>query len=768
MFRTKLLASSALVFLAGIAAANAQQAGSNVTLPQVNVSGQPAGNADDVQPKATVSDQVGKFALPQTAASVDKQTIDETINIIDTEDAAKYLPSIFIRKRNYGDTQPVIETRTWGVNSSARSLVYVDDTPISALIANNNTIGAPRWGLVAPESIAGIDFLYGPFAAQYPGNSMGGVMLITTTMPETLTSTIKQTVADQAFNVYNTKQSFLTSNTAATVGDKTGKVSWFLSANHEDSYSQPLSIITNATAPAGTSGTIPALNKLGQAANVIGAGGMLHTVMDTVSAKVAVDLNDWLRATYSTSFWSNDGNSSVQTYLSDGSGNPTFGNVKSFASSRYTINEQHLMNALTLKSDTKDNWDFEAIATRYDFLNDIQRGPSGVTATGTGFSTAGTIQRLDGTGWDTEDLKGIYRPDGFNGKHEISFGVHRDQFVLNNPTYNANDWLNSGDTGNGTLSTSGRGKTETDALWGQEAWKFAPGFRAILGGRMEQWHAFDGYNYTGGVGANELGRKSTGFSPKATLEWQINPVWAASFNFGQAWRYPTVAELYQIGTSNANTLVPNANLQPEHVTSYEIAVERNANNLRLRASFFWEDTTNTIVSQTNFTGNGATSYWQNVNATRNRGVELLAEQRDFLISGLTLSNSVTYVDSRIVSDPGFKDANFPTATAVGKHVPYVPDWRDTVTVTYRPNDIVTLFAAARYQGTMWSTIDNTDTQHNVMGAFDKFFIVDFHANFKISPTLTADVGVDNALNTKYFEYHPFPGRTVIGSLKARF
>ncbi len=116
MFRTKLLASSALVFLAGIAAANAQQAGSNVTLPQVNVSGQPAGNADDVQPKATVSDQVGKFALPQTAASVDKQTIDETINIIDTEDAAKYLPSIFIRKRNYGDTQPVIETRTWGVN----------------------------------------------------------------------------------------------------------------------------------------------------------------------------------------------------------------------------------------------------------------------------------------------------------------------------------------------------------------------------------------------------------------------------------------------------------------------------------------------------------------------------------------------------------------------------------------------------------------------------------------------------------------------------
>src|SRR5439155_3755181 len=84
------------------------------------------------------------------------------------------------RKRNYGDNQSVLATRTWGLNSSARSLIYVDDILISNLQGNNNSNASPRWGLVAPEEIQRIDFLYGPFAAMYPGNSIGGVLQITT------------------------------------------------------------------------------------------------------------------------------------------------------------------------------------------------------------------------------------------------------------------------------------------------------------------------------------------------------------------------------------------------------------------------------------------------------------------------------------------------------------------------------------------------------------------------------------------------------------
>src|SRR4051794_7203 len=64
-----------------------------------------------------------RLTLP-AIATVTAARAQETVNLVDAEDAVKYLPSVFIRKRNYGDTQSTMATRTWGVSSSARSLVF--------------------------------------------------------------------------------------------------------------------------------------------------------------------------------------------------------------------------------------------------------------------------------------------------------------------------------------------------------------------------------------------------------------------------------------------------------------------------------------------------------------------------------------------------------------------------------------------------------------------------------------------------------------------
>ena len=55
---------------------------------------------------------VQKWQFPNTVASVTRKQIERTINIVDTEDAVKYMPSLFVRKRNNGDTQAVLQTRT--------------------------------------------------------------------------------------------------------------------------------------------------------------------------------------------------------------------------------------------------------------------------------------------------------------------------------------------------------------------------------------------------------------------------------------------------------------------------------------------------------------------------------------------------------------------------------------------------------------------------------------------------------------------------------
>ncbi|WP_022724157.1 TonB-dependent receptor domain-containing protein, partial [Rhodopseudomonas sp. B29] len=544
-----------------------------------------------------------KYQLPQTSASITAAEIQQKINIVDTEDAVKYMPSLFVRKRNAGDTQPVLATRTAGVGASARSLVYADDILLSALIANNNTIGAPRWGLVAPEEIERVDFLYGPFSAAYPGNSLGGVLQITTRMPEKLEVTGKQTEAFQTFSRYGTTNTYPTSQSSLSLGDKVGNFSYLISGNFQDSYSQPLTWVTTSSTPAGTTGTIPALNKLGAVANVVGAGGLLHTEMANLKGKLAWDVTPLVKATLTTAYWSNDANSDVQTYLRTATGVPTFGGVAGFASNNYTLHEKHLANSLSVKSDTKGTYDFDLSVSRYDFLQDIQRSPYGV-GSGTSFTTNGKIARLDGTNWTNGDAKGIWRPDDFN---EISFGVHADRYYLNNPTYATPTWAGGSDS-TSTLYSNGRGATQTQALWLQDAWKFVPDWKLTVGGRFEHWSATDGVNLgtvqtsSGAITSTTITNQpeidATRFSPKASLSWMPSAQWEVTGSVGQAYRFPTVSELYQIVQTGLVYSTPNPNLKPENGVSEEIAIQRKFTDGNIRLSVFNEYIRDALISQT--------------------------------------------------------------------------------------------------------------------------------------------------------------------------
>ncbi len=211
-----------------------------------------------------------------------------------------------------------------------------------------------------------------------------------------------------------------------------------------------------------------------------------------------------VNATYQIGFWSNDTTSTVQTYLRDASGNATYAGIKSFASNNYTLDEEHLANSISIRTNTRDLFDWDFSASNYYYLEDIQRSPY-TAGTGAQFSTNGNIARLDGTNWTNADLKLICRPEGMGGAHEISFGLHGDRSYLDNPTYATPTW-NGGPDSSGTVYTNGRGTTRTEAFWAQDAWRFAPKFKLTFGGRLEDWQAADGYNLStrqSGTGAGD-------------------------------------------------------------------------------------------------------------------------------------------------------------------------------------------------------------------------------------------------------------------------
>ena len=775
---TCLLASTALSPISALAQQAAQD---GAQLPDIEVTA-PRAKADDTLATPPV---VEKFQLPQKSFSTTAKQIEETVNVKDAEDAVKYMPSLFVRKRNDGDNSSVLSTRTWGVNSSARTLIYSDDLLVSALIGNNNNGASPHWNLVPPESIERIDFLNGPYAAAYPGNSMGGVLLISTSMPDHLIATAKQTFSVQPSSIYGTKSTYATKETAATIGDRIEMFSWMLNANLQVSDAQPLTFVTSGSIPANTSGTIPALNKTGAAANVLGAGIQIHSQQIAANLKLAYDFTPSVKGTYTLGVWNNVQTSNPQTYLTSTVTNlPTFAGQSGFAGGEYNWTQTHLSNAISLKSDTRGVFDFDVSASSYNYLTDLQKLPyTVVAAPGLGFSTNGKIVRNDGTNWQNADAKGIWRPNGIDGTHEVSFGVHGDRYYFDNPTYASDNWNSTPATGNGALYSEGLGETRTGALWAQDAWKLTSNAKFTLGGRLETWRAFDGFNLNtiaSAAGAitststfNQPSLNSTNFSPKVSLSWDINKDWNVTGSFGEAYRYPTVTELYQnvsITTGTTAVTVANPFLTPEQDLNGEINLERKWDDGRVRLTLFHEHTNNAIISQTNFVTNPvtlaqvATTTISNVNAIQMQGAEASAEKDNVLIRGLQLFGSLTYVDSRILSDPGWAAAT----TVVGKRVPYVPDWRAKLGFTYRPNDSWAWTVAARYSGKQFSTMDNTDLIPSVYGAFDNYFVVDTRLHYAATEKVTFDVGIDNLTNTNYWLYHPFPGRTYIADVKIKF
>jgi len=711
----------------------------------------------------TPASQLQLNTLP-TTASITARKVEETVNLLDTEDAVKYLPSVFLRKRNNGDTQATMATRVWGVSSSARSLVYADGVPLTALIANNNTLGAPRWGLVSPEEIARIDMMYGPYSAAYAGNSMGAVMEITTRQPDSLEGSIEQTDALQRFGLYGTTRSYNTAQTNATLGDRLGRFSFWLSGSYQNSHSQPLLFVTSSSFPSGTSGGFSATNKLGAPANVLGATGLLHTEMGNAKVKVAYDISPELSAAYTFGFWRNDGSAGVDSYLDSG-GAPTFAGQPGFASGFYDLIQEHTAHSLALRTHNRRDWDFEAVGSVYRFDKDQQRLPSSVDSNGTTFGQGGKIAVLDGTGWSTVDLKASWHRDGLAARHIVTFGMHDDRYKLLNPTYLTDDWR-SGRFG--AVTTEGDGRTKTDALWIQDAWAITPTLRFTFGGRYEWWRAYGGYNASGGARVIQPEVATSKFSPKGVLDWDATPQWSFSASVGQAYRFATASELYQLVSTGATFTSPDPNLKPDDDLAVELRATRTFGNGTAQLALFQDDVHDAIIAQYLPLVPGSTqlfSYLSNVDHVRARGVELSLGGTDVLVHGLELNASGTFLDARTLALSGRASATAPAGSAVGKFLPNIPKWRATASGTYHANPRLSLTLAGRYSSKLFTTLDNADVNPNVYQGFAAWFVMDARATYQLTPHWSAALGVDNLFDRKYFLFHPFPQRTVVASAK---
>ncbi|HEY1606349.1 MAG TPA: TonB-dependent receptor [Allosphingosinicella sp.] len=709
---------------------------------------------------------------PATSESVDAGRLAETTTLLNAEDAVRYLPSLLVRKRHVGDTQAPLATRTSGVGSSARSLIYADGVLLSALIGNNNSFASPRWDMVAPEEIARVDVLYGPFAAAYPGNSIGAVVDITTRLPEKAEGSLRVATGVQSFDQYGTHGVFPATELSATAGDRFGRFAIFASVNRLDSLGQPLAFAT-ATRPAGTSnagipatGAYPDLNRAGAPIFVLGAAGIERQRQDDLKLKLAFDASPTLRFIWVGGLFLNDTDATAQTYLGAAGGVPLYAGAlnldghpvnvpaSAFSNNVYRLDERHWMQALTVEGGKSGGLQWRAIGSIYDYAKDRQRIPSGALP-GAEAGGPGSIVDMGGTGWRTLDIDARLKG--------LSAGGHLDLFRLESDRFAAADWRSGPE---GAPTQVSRGRMRTAAIWAQDVVRLAPSLQLILGARYEWWRAFQGFNFSSApaLSVNQPALAKQGLSPKASLRWRPDAHWTLTLSGGQAFRFPTVSELYQAVTTGPTLTIPDPHLRPERARSEELAASWSDDKGPIRLSLFNEAIEDALISQTAPLVPGSTSLFafvQNIPRTHVKGAELAFERSDLLVHGLTLSGSLTLADPRTVRDPAFPAAE-------GKDLPQVPRRRFTLVATWHESERTSFTLAARAASRSYGTIDNSDPVTHTFQGFDSYFVIDARADFRIGRHWNAAIGVENLGNDKYYLFHPFPQRTLTAELGYRF
>ena len=319
--------------------------------------------------------------------SITAKQIEETINLKDPEDAVKYLPSLFVRKRNDGDNQAVLATRTWGLNSSARTLIYYDDLLVSALIGNNNSGASPHWNLISPEAIARIDFLNGPFCGHLSGqlDRRRAADHLENAGPSRC-ATAKETVSVMPWNQYGTKDTYVTSvRPALSAGNRDGAAVMVGQRQLPGRLSAAVDLHDQWLDPGGNDRNVSGAEQAGRRRRRRRHRRARHIRSRRRRiSRLAYDVTPLVQATYSLGDL--EQRPDLQSAdLSDVDGDRRCRRSAASPASRATNtlwDQTHMSNAVSLKSDTKGVYDFDLSASSYNYLQDIMLNPYTVTPTG--------------------------------------------------------------------------------------------------------------------------------------------------------------------------------------------------------------------------------------------------------------------------------------------------------------------------------------------------------------------------------------------------
>jgi|TARA_B110000879_G_scaffold45998_1_gene64883 iron complex outermembrane receptor protein len=690
-----------------------------------------------------------------------------SINVATTEDVVKYEPSIVIRRRFIGDANGVLGMRGSNMFQTSRSMVFADGVPLHYLLQTRWN-GSPRWTMVSASEIAQVKVRYGPFSAEYSGNSMGGVVEIETAIPQRSEFHFDSSFFSQNFNDYGFDDSVNGYKSFISYGNKIGDTSFYLSFNRLENEAQPQTFRfgggSSVSDPIEVTGALVENDERGRERLWFMDTGIVDAQTNNYKFKLGQDLGEWkalLNVAYEDRSSSND---SANSYLTSSDGNTVYsGNVVqdgvqfSLPSTRFAASElerRSVSTGLRLRGPVTDSIELEVNVNQFSVLRNETRS-SRTHLDDPAFTPAGQVSDFDDTGWNAAEVKLYFSDLGVPGLSLVA-GARHESYELNFDVFASNNF--AAGTKDKPSSSSG-GETEINALYAQLNWEINEQWDMTLGLRAEEFQSTNGYFdddevATPGFDLIEVPKRSHNkTSPKFSAGYRPNTLWSYRYSVAKAYRFPIVEELFSEFEAFNSISIANAGLSPEDGLHHNFMIQRELENGYLRMNFFTEKIKEVIESQSATLENGvAIRTFLPVDEIETTGLEFIINSNDLLINGLDVRFNLVATDSEIVK-------NAPNRAIEGNVYPRMPKWRSNLLATYHIGSSWDIGGNLQYASNSFGRTDNTDRQDNVYGAQDKFTRVGLKFTYRLDAGMSFGLGVDNLTDEVSYVAHPWPGRT---------
>ncbi|MEW6619135.1 MAG: TonB-dependent receptor [bacterium] len=688
--------------------------------------------------------------VPVSTSVVTQKEIEEKKAVF-VDEALKYEPGVYLKRAKFADMGNTVTLR--GFSNQNRTLVLLDGQSL-----NDAYTGNVEWSALPLENVERIEIVEGPVSSLYGGNAMGGVINIITKKPDVESLLFKSSASTNNTYVHSLGYS-----------NKFNRFSLRFNLEKKSSEGERTDFVVKSVSP-GTGGTRvtgwqKTKNAKGIDAYLIGDTGKNCWEQNQYSGKFTYSINPISNLYLALNYGQREyGYSDPQSYLKDSNGKPVdngkidlgVGTMtiypKDFLSSwgRYNSNLYHLgydtlLGLINIKSKISLN-------KRQSFYIVPQSGATAQGGPGKFNDTA-----------PSQDIQAEIQTDiPFLQDNLLSIGLNYrlDKTIIKE--YDLIDWKNedSKKTTNPTVEI--KGKAKISAVYAQTELEVINNLKAFLGARYDTWKNYDGSNRNGTnlTTYTAMDKKSIspkiGFLYKPGFEKGIYHLDNIRASWGKAFKPPTIYELYRTCLMGKTTYESNPNLIPETSQSWEVGLDQRLNKkVTISVTYFQSKIKDLIYSKII---SSTIKRKENAGEGKIAGFEL--DTKVNLTDSLSAFGNYTRQDTEMLENPA-------EPSTIGKNFVFVPEKMFNLGLIFSKK-AVSSSLLWHWVDKVYLNSDNSDTEEEVYGAYDKINTVDAKLGYNLKENLNLSLAVDNLFDKRYYQHYKSPGRTFTVEAKWKY